>query len=153
MADTYTHIYVQIVFAVKGRTNLIHPFFRENVQRYITGIVENNKCKMLAIYCMPDHAHILIRIRPTTNLSDLVRDVKSCSSYYINQQKWLKVTFAWQNGFGAFSYSHKHVPRIIDYIRDQEKHHGKIKFRDEYFNLLKEYEVDYKEEYLFEWYE
>jgi REP element-mobilizing transposase RayT len=153
MADTYTHIYIQIVFAVKGRENLIHPLFREEVQRYITGIIEKRNNKLLAIYCMPDHTHILIRTRPTTVLSDLVRDIKMNSSALINDKKWLTRRFAWQNGFGAFSYSHRHVRRIIDYIRDQEKHHGKIKFREEYFNLLKEYEVEYKEEYLFEWYE
>jgi len=153
MPDTYTHIYIQIVFAVKGRKNLIHSSFRENVQRYITGIIENNKVKLLAIYCMPDHTHILVRIRPTTVISDLVRDIKVNSTHFINTKKWLHVKFEWQNGFGAFSYTHRHVPRIIDYIRDQEKHHGTVKFREEYFNLLHENEIDYKPEYLFEWYE
>ena|ERR1043165_4236680 len=152
MADTYSQLYIQIVFAVKGRENLVHPFFREELQKYITGIVEKRNNKMLAIYCMPDHTHILIRTRPTTDLSDLVRDIKVNSTLLINERKWLKRKFAWQNGFGAFSYSHKHVPRVINYIRNQEEHHGKMKFREEYFNLLDEYEVEYKPEYLFEWY-
>jgi putative transposase len=152
MADTYTHIYIQIVFAVKGRENMVHPSFRNEVEKYITGIVEKRNNKMLAIYCMPDHTHILIRTRPTTILSDLVRDIKVNSTILINEKKWLRRKFAWQNGFGAFSYSHKHVIRVIDYIRNQEKHHSKTKFKEEYFNLLHENEVDYKSEYLFEWY-
>ncbi|MFL5765134.1 MAG: IS200/IS605 family transposase [Bacteroidia bacterium] len=153
MGNTYSQIYIQFVFAVKGRTNLIHPTFRTDVQKYITGIAEARNCKMLAIYCMPDHAHILVRIRPTTNISDLVRDIKGNSTHFINQKKWLTVSFAWQNGFGAFSYNQKEVIRVINYIRDQEIHHGKIKFKEEYFNLIKENEIEYKEEYLFEWYE
>ncbi len=150
MANTYSQIYIQIVFAVKYRQNLIDPSFKNQLEKYITGIVENRNTKMIAIYCMPDHVHLLIGMKPSTLLTDIVRDVKASSSKYINDRNLTQTKFAWQNGFGAFSYSHSHLDRVVKYIRNQSIHHRNKKFHDEYLEYLKQYAVEYKSEYLFE---
>lgn len=105
MPNTYTQIYIQIVFAVQGRNNLIQAKNREELHKFITGIVQNREHKMLAVFCMPDHIHILVGLKPTQSISDLVRDIKAGSSKFINDNKWIKGKFSWQNGYGAFSYS------------------------------------------------
>ncbi|MGZ4035155.1 MAG: IS200/IS605 family transposase [Bacteroidia bacterium] len=150
MADTYSQIYIQIVFAVKGREKLIDRSFREELQKYITGIIEKRNNKMISIYCMPDHVHILIGMRPTTMLSDLVKDVKAGSSKFINDKQLVKGKFAWQHGFGAFSYSHSAISNVVNYINNQEAHHAKKNFRNEYLEFLKKFDVTYKEEFVFE---
>ena len=151
MPNTYTQIYIQIVFTVKGRQNLISKTNREELQKYITGIVENRNTKLISIYCMPDHVHILIGFKPTTNLSDLVRDIKAGSSKFINDNKWVQGKFNWQEGFGAFSYGHSQLDVIIAYINNQEAHHKKKTFREEYLEFLEKFNVEYNEKYLFEW--
>lgn len=150
MPNTYSKIYIQIVFVVKRRENLIHSSFRDELQKYMCGIIEKRNTKTLAIYCMPDHTHILVGLKPSTNLSDLVRDVKAGSSKFINDNKWVKGKFEWQNGFGAFSYGHPQLGMIINYINNQEEHHRIKTFREEYVEFLNDYEVPYDNAWLFE---
>ena len=151
MPNTYTQLYIQIVFAVKGRENLITKGNREELHKYITGIVQNRDQKLLSIFCMPDHVHLLISIKPTISISDLVRDIKAGSSKFINDSKWIKGKFNWQEGFGAFSYSKSQIDTVVNYILNQEEHHKKINFKDEYIDFLKKFEIEYNEKYLFEW--
>lgn len=151
MANTYTQIYLQIVFAVKHRESLILEPFRDRLEKYICGIVNKKDQKPLAIYCMPDHVHLLVGLKPTMAASELVRDIKSNSSKFINEAKLLKFKFAWQEGFGAFSYAHSQLTAVIHYINNQPNHHKKCTFREEYLNFLKKFEVDYDENYLFNW--
>ena len=150
MANTYTQIYIQVVFSVQGRQNLISPQHREELQKYISGIIRNQKHKTLAINCMPDHLHVLIGLRPDAALSDLVRDIKACSSAFITDHKWIAGKFNWQEGFGGFSYSHSEVHRVIKYIFDQESHHRVHTFNEEYVKFLHDFDITHKEAYLFE---
>lgn len=150
MADTYSQIYIQIVFAVKGRDNLISPKWKEELYKYITGVVINERQKLLAINGMPDHIHILIGLKPSKALSELVRDIKANSSRFINEKRWIAGKFEWQEGFGAFSYSHSHVPNVIRYIETQEEHHRRKTFKEEYLDFLKLFAVDYKPEFIFD---
>jgi REP element-mobilizing transposase RayT len=151
MPNTYTQIYVQIVFAVKGRQNLIPTQHREELHKFITGIVQNRQQKLLSIFCMPNHTHVLIGLQPSIAISDLVRDIKAGSSKFINDSGWLKSKFNWQEGFGAFSYSKSQIDTVVRYILNQEAHHKRQTFKDEYLDFLKKFEVDYDERYLFEW--
>jgi len=153
MPNTYSQIYIQIVFAVQNRQNLIAIHNREELHKYITGIVRNQGQKMLAVFSMPDHTHILIGLKPSIAISDLVRDIKTGSSGFINDKKWFHGKFHWQEGFGAFSYSRSQIDRVIKYILNQEKHHEKRSFREEYIKLLKKFEIAYDEKYLFKWLE
>ncbi|HRF99540.1 MAG TPA: IS200/IS605 family transposase [Bacteroidia bacterium] len=153
MPNTYSQIYIQIVFAVKGRENLISKIHREELHKYITGIVQNRGQKMLSIFCIPDHVHLLVGIKPSITISDLVRYIKAGTSNFINQQHWVRGKFNWQEGFGAFSYSKSQIDSVIKYILSQEEHHKKTTFREEYFDLLEKFEIDYDEKYVFEWIE
>jgi len=150
MANTYSQIYIHIVFAVKGRSNLISPKWKEEIYKYITGIVSNRTQKLLAINGMPDHVHLLIGLKPDICLSDLIRDVKSGSSKHINDNRFVAGKFEWQKGFGAFSLGHSQLDTIFAYIRNQENHHQKKTFLEEYVQLLDLYQIDYKTDYLFE---
>ena len=149
MANTYTQIYIHVVFAVEGRQNLIKPEHNAELQKYITGIVSGQKHKLIAINNMPDHLHLLIGLRPDSMLSDLVRDVKAGSSKFINQKRWIPGRFSWQEGFGAFSYSRSQLGTVIRYIEDQPRHHAKESFREEYLVLLEKFKVDYDPRYVF----
>jgi len=151
MANTYTQLYVHLVFVVKGRENLISENHREELEKYICGIINNKNCKPLAIYCNPDHTHILLGLHPTISVSDIARDIKANSSRFINENKWKKGKFNWQDGFGAFSYSKSHLDNVIKYILNQPYHHKKKTFKEEYIDFLKKYEVNYDEKYLFDW--
>jgi REP element-mobilizing transposase RayT len=153
MPNTYSQIYIQIVFAVKGRPNLIPKKHREELHKYITGIVQKREQKMLSIFCMPDHVHILVGLEPSIAISDLARDIKAGSSKFINDNGWIKGKFNWQEGFGAFSYSRSQIDSVIKYILNQEEHHKKKTFKEEYIDFLKKFEVEYDERYLFEWIE
>jgi REP element-mobilizing transposase RayT len=153
MPNTYSQIYIQIVFAVKGKQNLIQNDNREELHKYITGIVQNRGQKMLAIFCMPDHTHVFIGLQPSITVSDLVRDIKAGSSKFINDNKWMKGKFNWQEGFGAFSYSRSHIDNVVHYVLNQQEHHKKKSFMEEYLEFLKKYAIDYDEKYLFEWIE
>ncbi len=149
MANTYTQIYIHVVFAVEGRQNLIRPEKNDELQKYITGIVSGQKQKLIAINNMPDHVHILIGLKPDLALSDLVRDIKAGSSGFINRQRWVRGRFGWQEGFGAFSYSRSQLDTVIRYIQNQQKHHAKKSFRQEYVELLEKFGVEYDARYLF----
>jgi len=153
MPNTYSQIYIQIVFAVKGRQNLIPKQNREELHKYITGIVKKREQKMLAIFAMPDHAHILVGLEPSISISDLVRDIKAVSSKFITDNNWVKGKFNWQEGFGAFSYSRSQIDTVIKYILNQEEHHSNKSFKEEYLDFLKKFEINYDEKYLFEWIE
>ena len=151
MPNTYSQIYLHIVFAVKGRQNLIRVEIREELHKYITGIVTNRDQKLISIFCMPDHSHLLIGLKPSIAISNLVRDIKAGSSKFINDRKLVKGKFNWQEGFGVFSYSRSQIDTVIKYIQNQEKHHNKKSFKEEYIELLEKFAVEYDEKYLFDW--
>ena len=153
MPNTYSQIYIQIVFAVEGRQNLISPDHREEVHKYITGIVDKRKQKLLSVFCMPDHTHILVGIRPSIAISDLVRDIKAGSSNFINEKKWVRGRFNWQEGFGAFSYSRSQINAVSNYILEQEIRHKERTFKKEYLGMLQKFEVEFNEDYLFDFIE
>ncbi|WPR72310.1 IS200/IS605 family transposase [Flavobacterium sp. NG2] len=150
MANTYSQIYIHIVFAVKGRQNLISKNWKDELYKYITGIVTNEGQKLIAINGMPDHVHILIGLKPDKSLSDLVRSIKANSSRFINDKKWINGKFEWQTGFGAFSYNHSQLTNVINYIQNQEEHHKKKTFKEEYVDFLKAFDIDYNNLYLFD---
>lgn len=151
MANTYTQIYIQVVFAVQHRQNLINKDKKEELHKYITGIIRNKNQKLFAINSMPDHVHIFIGVKPSMALSDLVRDIKNNSSTFINEKKWVMGKFNWQKGFGAFSYRHSQIDTVVKYIQNQESHHAKKTFKEEYLEILKKFNVEYDDKYLFDW--
>ncbi|MEO0553651.1 MAG: IS200/IS605 family transposase [Bacteroidota bacterium] len=153
MANTYSQIYIQIVFAVRGRQNLIAENSREELQKYISGIVTNRGQKLISIYCMPDHIHLLVGLKPSLAIADLVRDVKAGSSKFIKEKGWMKSRFEWQEGYGAFSYSHSQLKNVIGYINNQKEHHRGNTFKEEYVDFLHKFNVDFNDQYLFEWIE
>lgn len=147
--NTYTQIHIQLVFAVKFRQALIQNEWKDDLFKYITGIIQNRKHKLLSINGMPDHIHILIGLRPNQSLSDLVQEVKSISSKWINENKFTPFRFEWQDSFGAFSYGKSQINDVIRYIDNQEKHHHKKSFREEYVDILEKFEIEYNEKYVF----
>ncbi|PJE39569.1 MAG: transposase [Flavobacterium sp.] len=149
MANTYTHIHLQFVFAVKYRDGLIYSSFKDELYQYMSGIIKNHNHKLLAINGMPDHVHILVGIRPSQSVSDLMQDIKGSSSKWINEKRFLKVKFEWQEGYGAFSYAKSQVNTVINYIKNQEQHHAVRSFNQEYLEFLAEFEVEYDERYIF----
>jgi REP element-mobilizing transposase RayT len=153
MPNKYTQLYIQMVFAVQGRQSLIPKQHKEEIHKYITGITQKRDHKMLAINSMPDHIHIFIGLNPAQSISDLVRDIKSNSSAFIADKKLAKGKFSWQEGYGAFSYAHSQIDSVVKYILNQEEHHEKKTLKEEYFDFLKKFEIDYEEKYLFEWIE
>lgn len=150
---TYSQIYIQLVFAVKGRDSLVNALWEEELYKYITGIVTNKGQKMLAINGMPDHIHLLIGMKPSCCLSDLVREIKKSTNEFVNEKRVTPFHFQWQEGFGAFSYSHSALDNVIHYIMNQKEHHHKKTFREEYVEFLQKFQIDYKDEFLFEWIE
>ena len=153
MANTYSQLYVQIVFAVKGRENVITEKNRMELEKYICGIINNKKSKPLSIYCNPDHLHVLIGFHPAISVSDITRDIKANSSRFINDKKLIKGKFQWQDGFGAFTYSKSQIDAVAKYILNQPIHHKKNTFKKEYLEMLSKSEIEYDERYLFEWYD
>jgi REP-associated tyrosine transposase len=153
MANTFSQIYIQAVFAVSGRQSLIRPAFKEELYKYITGIVRNQGQKLIAINGVADHLHMLIGLRPAMALADLIREVKADSSNFINENRWIHGRFSWQEGYGAFSYGHSQLNTIIRYIQDQENHHRKQSFRNEYLSLLRKFDIAFEDKYVFEFIE
>ena len=153
MANTYTQIYIQVVFAVAGREALIRREHKEELCKYITGVVRNKEQKLIAINGMPDHLHVLVGLEPGLALSDLVRDVKANSSRFINESGWFIGRFSWQEGFGAFSYGRSQLSTVIRYIEDQERHHAKRSFKDEYLTLLRKFDIAFDEKYVFKFFD
>ena len=151
MPGTFSQIYIQIVFAVKGRESLINSIWEEDLYKYITGIVQHKGQKMLPVNGMPDHIHFLIGMKPSCCLSDLVREIKKSSNEFVKEKKFSKNKFNWQEGYGAFSYSHSSLDSVIAYIMNQKEHHKKTTFKEEYIEFLTKFEIEHKSEYLFEW--
>jgi putative transposase len=151
MANTYSRIYLQLIFSPLGRENVIPVRHKEELQKYTTGIIQNRKHKLLAINYMPDHVHIFIGYNLSQPIPDLLRDIKANTSKYINENKWMPGNFQWQKGYGIFSYGESKLDEIIYYINSQEQHHLKFSFKDEYLKLLKDYNIEYNHEYLFDW--
>ncbi len=153
MAGTFSQIYIQAVFAVKDRENLLQKEWRKDVFKYMSGIIANKVQKPIIVNGVSDHVHLFIGLKPSMALSDLLRDVKNNTSNFINEQKWLNQKFNWQEGFGAFSYSHSHIDKVYKYVFNQEEHHKKKSFREEYIGLLNKFEIPHEERFLFEWIE
>lgn len=153
MGATYSQIYIQVVFAVKGRENLISKTWAEELNKYIAGVIRAKEQKSIIVNGMPDHIHAFVGLRPSIALSDLVRDIKNNSSNFINDRKLVHGRFSWQEGYGAFSYSHSQVEQVYRYISNQQMHHQKRTFREEYLELLQKFEVEHNEQYLFDWIE
>lgn len=149
MSNTYTQIHIQCVFAVKFRDSVIQQSWKERLHQYITGIIRNNEHKMIAINSMPDHLHLFFGFRPNQSLSDLMRIVKGESSEWINKERFAPSTFRWQEGYGAFSYSRSQIKTVAEYIENQEEHHRKRTFLEEYKLFLDQFEVEYDERYIF----
>lgn len=153
MANTYTQIRIQLVFAVKGRSKLIPKIHKDEIEKYITGVIQNNNHKLLAIYCMPDHIHILVGLHTGQSIARLVEEIKKSSRRYINEQDWMPYNFEWQRGYGAFSYSKSHTSKVIKYILNQEQHHRQYSFKEEYLEMLESQEINYDQRYLYDFYE
>src|SRR4030095_11916372 len=153
MPNTYTQLYIQFVFAVKYRESLIKKEWKDELYKYITGIVQNNKSKILAINGMPDHIHFFIGYKPTIAIPDLVKDIKLASGSWINDKGLTSHRFNWQEGYGAFSYRFRDVDEICKYIQNQELHHHKKTFREEYTGLLNDLTVEFDDKYLFEFFD
>ena len=149
VANTYTQIHIQAVFAVQHRYAIIQDSWKIRLHKYISAIVENNEHKLLAIDGMPDHVHVFFGMRPSQSISDLLQDIKGCSTKWINENRLVRGRFSWQEGYGAFSYSKSDVPRVIDYVKNQAQHHRTTAFLDEYEDLLKEFGVQYDTRYIF----
>lgn len=153
MANTFHQIYLQFVFAVKHRQCLIAPSYKEELHKYLTALVQNRKAKMLAVNCMPDHVHLFVGFRPVILISDFIKEIKVESNEFINSKNWIKGKFAWQEGYGVFSYSHSHIDRVINYVHNQETHHRVRTFKEEYYELLQKFQVPFEEKYLFKFLE
>ncbi|MEM1324751.1 MAG: IS200/IS605 family transposase [Bacteroidota bacterium] len=153
MANTYTQMYVQLVFAVQNRQALIPKQHKEELHKYITGIITKRKQKLLAINTIPDHAHIFVGFKPTIKVADLVRDIKTASSQFIKDKRFTPFQFNWQEGYGAFTYAHSQLDAVCQYVLNQEEHHRKRTFREEYLDFLKKFDVEYDDQYLFDFFE
>lgn len=153
MANTYTQLYIQYVFSVKGWKNLINEHFRDELEKVMCGIVTNHKCKTYAIYCNPDHTHIFTGMHPSIAPAKLMEQVKSASSNWLNNKNYIKGKFSWQNGYGAFTYSKSHIDKVVKYVLNQPNHHKKQTFKEEYLSFLNKFDINYDPKYLFEWYD
>jgi REP element-mobilizing transposase RayT len=151
MPGTLSQMYIQVVFAVRGRDSLINKSWEEELYKYISGIIRNKDQKLLAINGMPDHIHFLIGMKPSCCLSDLVREIKKSSNEFINEKKFSKFKFYWQEGYGAFSYSHSALDNVIAFINNQKEHHKKQTFREEYKEFLTKFQIEYKDEFISDW--
>ena len=150
MANTFTQIYLHLVFAVQNRMSLIQHEWKDELYKYITGIVQNNGHKLIAINGVANHIHIAVGYKPHQLIPDLLQDIKGDSSKWINNKKLVKGKFNWQEGYGAFSFSNSHIDRVVKYINNQEEHHKQESFRDEYRLFLKKYDILFDEKYILE---
>jgi REP element-mobilizing transposase RayT len=151
MPGTFSQIYIQVVFAVHGRQNLIRKEWKDELHKYMAGIIKGKEQKPIIVNGMPDHIHAFIGLKPSMAVSDLVRDIKNNSTNFVNGKKWVMGKFSWQEGYGAFSYSYSQIETVYNYISNQEQHHKKKTFREEYIAFLKRFNVPYEERFLFEW--
>ncbi len=153
LANTYSQCYFQLVFAVKNRDALIKKSWKNELEMYITGIVQNHKHKLLAINVMPDHIHIFIGYHINQLIPNLVEEIKTSSNAWITKENLSKYKFEWQKGYGAFTYSHSQIDAVIKYIINQEIHHQKKSFREEYLEILRKNEIEFRDEYVFDFFE
>lgn len=153
MAQTFPQVYLQYVFAVQGRQCLLQKPWREEVFKYMSGIIENKNQKSIIVNGVSDHVHVFVGLKTSIQISDWIRDVKNNSSKFINEQKFVKGKFHWQEGYGVFSYSHSQIGSVYRYIANQEQHHKKKTFKEEYLEFLKKFGIEYDERYLFDWME
>lgn len=153
MSGTYTQIYIHLVFAVKGRENLIGKIWKDDLHKYISGIISKKGHKSIVVNGMPDHIHAFIGLKPAFAVSEVIRDIKNNSSNFINNNKFIRGKYSWQEGYGAFSYGHSQIEQVYNYIKNQEEHHKKQSFKNEYSTLLKKFDIPHEEKYLFEWIE
>ncbi|HMS99169.1 MAG TPA: IS200/IS605 family transposase [Saprospiraceae bacterium] len=153
MASTYTKIYIHVICVVKSRANLIGQTWKEDLFKYMSGIITHKGHKSIIVNGVSDHVHILIGLKPAMSISDLVRDIKNNSTNYVNENRLCPTYFSWQEGYGAFSYGHSQLDHIYKYILNQEQHHPQKTLKAEYLEILKNNEVDYQEKYLFDWFE
>lgn len=151
MAGTYSKLYIQIVFSVKGKENLLRKTWRDELFKYMAGIIANKGHKSIIVNGVGDHVHLFIGLKPAMAISDLVRDIKNNSSNFINKKRLVPGRFSWQEGFGAFSYAESQIENVYNYIQNQEQHHSKKSFKDEYLEFLEEFQIEYDEKYLFDW--
>lgn len=149
MPNTYTQLYIHFIFAVKYREALINENWEEKLRKYMTGIIQNQGHKLLVINNMPDHMHILLGLNPKQSISDLMRILKSDSSEFVNKENLTPIKFHWQEGYGAFSHSRSQIDQVSKYIMSQKEHHKRFDFREEFIKILKDFEVEFKEEYIF----
>lgn len=150
MANTFSQIYLQFVFAVQNRFALVSAQHKEELQKYITALAQNRGAKVFAINCMPDHIHLFVGFKPNILIADFVKEIKVESNKFVNAKSWIKGTFNWQEGYGVFSYSHSHIHSVVKYILDQEIHHKKKSFKEEYLDMLKKFEISFDDQYLFD---
>jgi REP element-mobilizing transposase RayT len=148
MPNTFSQIYLQFVFAVKHRQALIPKEYKEELHKYMTALVQNRKAKMIAIHCMPDHSHLFVGFKPVLSISDFVKEIKVESNEFLNAQSWMKYQFKWQEGYGVFSYGQSQIDSVAKYVMNQEQHHKKKTFRQEYLEFLNKFDAPYEERYL-----
>ncbi len=153
MAGTYSQIYIHVVFAVKERENLLQKPWQIEVFKYMNGIIKGKNQKPIIVNGVEDHVHLFFGLQPSMSISEMVRDIKSNTTKFINDNKFVKGKFLWQEGYGAFSYSHSHIDNVYQYILNQEIHHQKKTFKEEYIEFLQKYEIEHDEKYLFNWIE
>lgn len=153
MPNTFSQIYLQFVFAVKGRQSLISKQHKEELHKYLTSLVQARKAKMLAVHCMPYHTHLFVGFKPSVLISDFVKQIKVESNEFINSKKWTNDTFNWQEGYGVFSYGHSQIDVVCKYVMNQETHHRRKTFKEEYHTFLEKFAVSYEEKYLFDFIE
>lgn len=153
MANTYSQIYLQFVFAVQNRQTLIAKQHKEELHKYMTSLVQHRGTKMLAVNCMPDHTHIFVGFKPSILISDFVKEIKVESNDFINKKGWVNGRFNWQAGYGVFSYSHSHIDKVVNYVLNQEAHHQQKSFKKEYLGLLRKFDVEFDDSYVFEFFD
>ena len=152
MANTYTQSYFHLIFSPKNREALIKKQWKNELEKYITGIIQNHKHKLLAIYAMPDHLHIFIGYNVNHLIPDLVEEIKTSSNAWIKQQGYCKSKFDWQKGYGAFTHSHAQIDTVVRYIQNQEEHHQRKSFKDEYLEVLMRNDIKFNDDYLFDFF-
>jgi putative transposase len=151
MAGTYSQLYIHAAFAVKGRENLLQKSWRDEIFKYMSGIINDKNQKSIIVNGVEDHVHLFIGLKPSMCLADLIRDVKSSTTNFINEKRLVKGRFSWQEGYGVFSYSRSQMDQVYQYILNQEMHHMKSSFKEEYLGLLRKFEIEYDDKYLFDW--
>ncbi len=153
MGDTYVQAYFHLVFAVRNRKALIQKSWKDRLEKYITGIVQKNGHKLITIYAERDHIHIFIGYNLNQKIPDLVEHIKTSSNQFVENEKLSFYKFSWQKGYGAFTHSHSNISNVANYIENQEAHHKKTSFKEEYTKMLKEFDIAYKSEYMFEFFD